>query len=208
MSWLFEKRTYSSDYNGSIYAVKICGVWNLYIHSIQYLGSYLRTMWEYALSRCSRSVREMSTPSIVCLGLGAGQQIKTYHSFFKDPRLTIVEIDPMMVRITHELGIYQPHQLPHIIIGDAGTVVTELTGTFDLVVIDLFDGSIDAERVEHTTTVIVRQLPRLLNPTGQAILNMTSKGTHFLEVVAREIGFSVEQIQYKSNALVILTKDA
>lgn len=165
MSWWHEKREYSSEKNGSIHCTRWFGRWQVTVGGYGQTTPYTNSMWRRALRRVPRR----GVKRVLMLGLGAGGAIPLIRRRCNNPVVTVVEWDPVMVRIAEELGFFSPDARPGILLGDAALVVPELARTFDLIIVDLFRGKKVAPSL--TAPQFIDNIARLLARGGYLIVN-------------------------------------
>lgn len=103
----------------------------------QSFGS-LHTVWQRCFSAVGLKKRQPG--SVLLLGLGAGSVVQILRKELRCiAPITAVEADPMMERIAREHFRLNHAQDVTVIIADAFTVLANLPGPFDLVVVDVFN---------------------------------------------------------------------
>lgn len=108
--------------------------------------------------------------NVLVLGLGGGSIVETIRKDFNShAEITLVEIDPEIIRISHEeFDLEQYHGIT-IVKADAADYVRTAIGKFDVVVIDLFVQ--DVIPTVFTQKDFLMHLPRLIAPNGKLIFN-------------------------------------
>ena len=138
MTWrLFGSRTIASEKNGAIVVSRHFGRPIVTVNSYFQTGVYIDRMWRRAWRRIPR---RSPIKRVLVLGYGAGGMNRLICRRFPHARITAVEWDPAMVALAHELKLHRADALAELRLGDAAQVVHELTGTFDLIVFDLYCG--------------------------------------------------------------------
>lgn len=165
MSFLYEKRSYTSEKNGLIRCVRILGNWNVSVGGYSQTNLYTNQMWKKAIRRIPKT---NSIKKVLVLGLGAGGMIHILRSRYQKCEITAIEWDPVMVQIAKDLHLYSKNP-PRIIIGDAIEESKKLTERFDLILVDLFLGPKVANAVHEQT--FVKTQAELLEPDGYLIVN-------------------------------------
>jgi len=140
MGLFSETRVRTSEKNGTIIAKRIGTSWQVTVDECEQTGPLVHEMWLYALRMLSDYLGLQRVRRVLLLGLGAGGEVKNYYQRFPNAEITIIEYDPEMIALARELGLYRPYSLPHVICEDARVAVPALSGTFDVIVIDLFKG--------------------------------------------------------------------
>lgn len=166
MSWLYERFVAPSEINGPIVCTRVLGQWSVAVGGIGQSGEYLNGFWKEAFSKLPHT---LSVRRILMLGFGPGETLKMYAKRFPKASMTVIEIDPVMVDLARRFGHLSGKLIPEIIIGDAGEVLVDLEGRYDLIVLDMFIG-VDVGIATYQETLI-RQVLRLLSPQGAILMN-------------------------------------
>ena len=175
MKWLLEKSVRLSDKNGFIRVVRPFGRWHISVKDCGQTSPYTHAMWIDAYRRLTRRHTSPIT-KILMLGLGAGGELKLLYKTFPQSSLTVVEYDPEMIRLTLELCLFKPYPAPRIIEGDAASVVPSLQDTFDLIIVDLFNGPEPSPLSADSS--FVRALCAHINPQGVALFNVYKRSDY------------------------------
>ncbi len=167
MSWFFASRKIRSEKNGIIRCSRILGAWEVTVDGYYQTARYITAMWQRCLSHVPK---HSSVKRVLLLGLGAGGTIDTICRRFPHARITAVEWDPNMIALTQELKLYPAAFEPSIIQDDAALAMPKLTGTFDVIIFDLYRG-------EHPSSLIadesfLRHVQRLLSRDGYFLVNV------------------------------------
>jgi len=170
MKWFFEKYTRPSKKNGTITIVRELGKWYISVKGTGQTTSYTHRMWIGAYKRLLQKIDPDQVQKVLMLGLGAGGEIKLLNTTFPNCTITVIEYDEEMVKLTHELGFYKPFSPPNILFGDAAEVVPTLTDTYDLIIVDLFNGPEPSPLSTHEN--FVRALAKRLAPNGHLFFNV------------------------------------
>lgn len=133
----------------------------------------LHTIWQ----RAFRQVLSTEEPpaSVLLLGLGGGSVVK----ILRDDRgigapITALELDPVMVRIAMDHFGLQGYPDVDVIIGDAFAKLNELTGPYDLVVVDVFvDDQVPAVMAKPE---VIDRLMSLTSKGGDLLINTMDRG--------------------------------
>lgn len=134
MKWIYER--FIRPGKRDIIVSRTLGSWEIRVNGCGQTTPYTNAMWEDAYSR----IEGRPINHVLLLGLGAGGSIPIAHRRFPRCRITAVEYDPQMISLTRELKLYKPWDFPNVIEGDAATILPMLEESFDLIVMDLFDG--------------------------------------------------------------------
>jgi len=163
MSWLYEKFILPSDKNKAIRCTRFFGSWEVVGDGFFQSSDYVTRMWARALRRVPRE----GIKNILVLGLGGGGCIKPLRRRYPRARIVAIEWDEAMVRVADRIKIYG--QRPEIILGDANEVLDGLSGKFDLILGDIFQGA--EPLAEFHDVTFMRKFARALEPRGFFILN-------------------------------------
>lgn len=167
MNWFYASRKIHSAKNGTIRCARVLGAWEVTVDGYYQTARYITAMWQACLRRVPKS---FPVKRVLLLGLGAGGTIDIIHRRFPHAHVTAVEWDPDMIALTHELKLYPTTCEPEIIQDDAAIALPKLTGTFDLIIFDLYRG-------EHPSALItdepfLRSVQRLLSRDGYFLVNV------------------------------------
>lgn len=134
--------------------------------SVHYVGGNLALAWEEAFYGLGLTERRWS--SVLLVGMGASLMQLLARGAFPPAHLTVIEIDPLMVRLqeTHFI-LPLPYEL-HI--ADAAEAVHALTGMYDGIFVDAFVEDIVPERL--ITEAFVLALKARLADRGLLIWNV------------------------------------
>lgn len=165
MSWFHERMDVPSEKAGRLEVQRSLGRWEVVVRGTGASTRYLTAMWIDALARVPDW---MHVKSVLMLGLGIGDNLAPIRRRFPGSRVTAVEWDPAMVELFHRIGP-KDGQPPEIVVGDAWDAVQELSGPYDLILIDLFTGPEIGAPVRRPE--FHARLAELLKPTGILLAN-------------------------------------
>jgi hypothetical protein len=163
MGWLYEAFSLPSKKNTAIKCTRRFGSWEVVGGGFFQSSDYVTKMWKRAISRVPRE----GIRRILVLGLGGGGCIAPLCKRFPRAKITAIEWDPIMVEAAYRMGMYG--KKPDILVGDARRLVPELSGMFDLILGDIFQGSEpfqtlrDAEFFASVTAKLEREGYFILN---------------------------------------------
>lgn len=166
MSWLYEKWSLPSEYNGRINVFRSLGEWDIRVEECGESSGYLQRMWRHALGKIPV---QSPISRVLVLGLAGGNTVNLLHARWPSCKITAVEIDPVMVEIFRRVRIVPEKWEPNIIVGDATTAVPALTEEFDLVIVDTFIGPTIPGAV--ISNDFFHALARRLTKTGFLLVN-------------------------------------
>jgi len=176
--WNDDKRT--SDKNGDILVRRGIGGPNVIVGGYSQTGEGLNAIWRDALKRALPSV--VPEPRVLILGLGGGGMLGDVYKMFLGARVTAVDHDPEMIKITHELKYFEPFPPPDIICADALDAVRGLETAFDLIAIDMFRGG--EVSPHYANAEFWDQLKKRLTEQGIVLVNVAGS-REFLEGIGR-----------------------
>lgn len=123
---------------------------------------------------------------ILQLGLGAAALTRFCHRRMSESRITVVEIDPDVVRVAHDwFALPEPDERLTITVGDAARFVSQraLSGRFGVIQVDLYDA--DARGPVHDSERFYRHCHRLLAEPGILVVNLFGRHASFDDSVRR-----------------------
>lgn len=123
---------------------------------------------------------------ILQLGLGAASLTRFCHRRLPDSRITVVEIDPDVVRVAHDwFALPEPDERLTIRIGDAAHFVSQraLAGRYGVIQVDLYDA--EARGPVHDSERFYRHCHRLLAEPGILVVNLFGRHASFEDSVGR-----------------------
>ena len=150
--------------------------------------------------------------TVLVLGLGGGSIVETIRKDFGSPaHLTLVDIDPLIIKIATEEFKVTRFPDVHIIESDAIEYLEKTRTCFDLIIVDLFIA--DVVPLIFTEEKFLMSVAEHLNPKGKIIYNMMrrtmpqSKYREMQETLTK-IGLSVRGIEKVciSNNLIFAEK--
>ncbi len=165
MSWIYESFEVESDFNGTIKCRRYFGAWEIWAGQIMQSGEYITKMWAKAIKR----VPADEVKSILVLGLGTGGCLGPIQKRFKKCKITVIEIDPVMVKLAERLKMYSPDNGVEIILEDASDALPKLEKKFDLIIWDLFVAGRTAEIIHESG--FMDKISAKLERNGYFILN-------------------------------------
>ena len=166
MTWLYETRTLASEKNGDIKCQRALGRWTIYVKGTQQTSPYVTDLWRTALKRIPRQAK---IRRILVLGLGAGGCIAPLMRRFPHSHIVGVEWDQTMVTLLKDLKIVPATGRLEVVVDDVVRALPELTGSFDLILFDLFTGSNINERLAAED--VQQNIGRLLAHDGSLVIN-------------------------------------
>ncbi len=194
MRKLFGHTTITSDKNGKIEVHYFFGRPYVFVDGYHESTHYTGTMWWHALRHLPVS---FEASRILMLGLGGGSAVRSLLRKFKNCELVIVEWDPAMIELYKE--VYG--EIAHVTImeGDATILVPAMREKFDLVLVDLFTGSVTPPALSGDE--MVQAIANVLSPNSYCLLN-AFKSLDLPEVFDRHFA-QIELWHYKFNTLLL-----
>lgn len=192
MSWIYENITTPSEIEGTIRAERRFGEWSVrYDRAIQ-TNRYTNAMWAYSCTKVPGNAK-----NILLLGLGGGGAVKKLYQHFPGSHITAVEYDSAMIAIAKRLRLSKPYPLPQIIHGEADTILAQLPGPFDLIIVDLFDQAGLSPLL--TQPAFLRDLGQKVGDTGQVLINFALFPNRASNVTS--MFYKAELFRFRANIL-------
>lgn len=167
MSWMYEKRQFTSHQNGVVDCIRWFGKWTLRVNGTSQAGSTLTDVWRHALRK--QLPREFFGKRILMLGLANGSTLPLFRKRFPGCHITAIEWDPDMVKFMDETTKFRPNERPEILLGDAKLRIQDAAGTYDLICIDLFDGDQPSPLLQNAN--FISALEHRLERSGYILVN-------------------------------------
>lgn len=200
MSWLFERRTIPSEHNGLIKCERRFGVWEVYTGGNGQTCALLNDLWHNTLNK--RLPKSFKAKRILMLGLATGGTIPIYRKRFPDAHIIALERDPEMIRLMDEFMRFSAKDRPEVVLGDVRDTLPKQTGTFDLVVVDIYEGMKVSPAAEHA--ILWQHIARLLNRDGSILFNVFEQPNLFAHI---PLPLVVDKTwKYRTNWMGILRK--
>lgn len=171
MSWIFERISIPSPIQGPITCTRRLGRWDVSVGGIGQTSDHLRSLWKTALYKWLP--KQFKAKRILMLGLALGDTLPTYKKRFPDASMTVIEIDPTMVQIINTLAPLKQGLKPEIILNDITTALPTLSGVFDLIIVDVFNGTRVADAASSES--VWKHIHRLLAPLGYVFFNISDQ---------------------------------
>lgn len=203
MSFFWESKTFQSEKNGTIHCRRFFGRWSLYVDGYENTSPYLKKMWRTLFKKFINTTDRSAIKNVLMFGLGAGGEIKTLHRLFPCCNITVVEYDQTMITLTKKLALYKPFPPPLIIYADAAQAVSQLSGYYDIIIIDIFN-SFEPSPLSRNRDFL-QKIRSLLSDNGFLFINIFKKHADYLEP-AKTLFRSIRFWIYKYNTLGILQK--
>ncbi len=166
----------------------------LYINGFAQSTSAYRQDWYKILKKAG--VLGLSDQRVLLLGLGGGDLVKLLTTYHTNVMITAVELEPSVIQVARDsFGVTESESLT-IVVGDAQAYMQTNRATYDVVIVDLYDGDTVPSFVPQPA--FLSAIARSLCPGGQAIFNYASHSFNEYDFVSfekklRRIFASVEQ---------------
>lgn len=168
-----------SKFNGDLRVVKTFGM-GTYIQAdgLTQSGGIVKTIWNQTLKDLSH--KSLVIKNCLILGLGGGTVASLIKKYWPEANTKGIDIDPVMIELgkkylgLDKLGV-------EIIIGDALQELKNSKGTFDLIIVDLYNG--DVYPKEFETENYMQLLRTVLRSRGIVVFNKLYYGDKRPETV-------------------------
>lgn len=141
MSWLYQrKQPVATKHNGTMMLSRRFGVWTLWGHDGTFQASpYMDGVWKKTVRYLLR--RSFEPRRCLVLGVAMGGTFNILQQAWPDADIVGIDWEPELLKLGQQLGVYRPGPRVTFVEGDAATEITKLEEHFDLIVVDLFNGS-------------------------------------------------------------------
>ncbi|HEV8666509.1 MAG TPA: fused MFS/spermidine synthase [Candidatus Paceibacterota bacterium] len=162
-----------SQYNGWI---TITGRGEVWVGGVKQTSERYDDLWRDAFAR-SEDMLATPVQNVLMLGLAGGGALQAVEDAYPGTPVTVIEIDPVMVDIAKELhkDTDKTYRFPTVLVGDAKEVLEKMQSTYDVILIDIFNGIKPSPLVDDDyfwSLVSAR-----LTPGGVAVLNVAIDST-------------------------------
>lgn len=140
MSWLHEPlRLVPTNRNGTMRLTRWFGRWSLKGHDgTEQATPYMNALWRTVFANIVR--KRAVVRRCLLLGVAMGATFGLVRKDWPEAQVVGIDWEPSLYELGKELGVHRPGKGMAFIEGDAAEIVPKLTGTFDLLLVDLFDG--------------------------------------------------------------------
>lgn len=165
-------KSYSSPISGELEVTYLNGRKVLDAEKANYSYGSLQRVLHMGLQHIEFSKERKS---VLVLGMGGGSVVESIRrDFNSEAEITLVEIDPVMIRIAREEFDLEQYGKINIIQADAADYVKTSIGKFEVLIVDLFIQ--DQIPQVFTEEAFLIRLPQLMAPNGKLIFN-TMRGS-------------------------------
>lgn len=155
-----------SKYNGHLKVIRSWGL-GIYIQAggLTQSGGIVESIWKKTLKKVKRERGE--TGNALILGFGGGTVAKLLKKYWPGIVIEGVDIDPVIVVLGKK---YLGDQKIKVKIGDASNYVSHKSPeSFDLIIVDLYNGDMFPEKFEKEE--FVTKIKKLLSEKGIIVFN-------------------------------------
>ena len=174
MRWLSyftptEIARFSAPFNKKIKITQYRGKKTLYVDNAEQSGGTITGMWRETIRRMQQCNNETMKQCLI-LGLGGGTLINILKRTYPEIEITVIEIDPVMIRIARDYFGIKSNVFLEIINADAFSWVKKnKVGKFDLIIFDLYLGT--KNPVKASNRIFLLDLKELLDTEGSILYN-------------------------------------
>lgn len=164
--------------------------------------AYTRTMMGFLLFKGQPR-------SIAMIGLGGGSLAKFCHRHLPDARITVVEINPLVIALRDEFLVPRDDARFRVIEGDGAEFVAQTDDAHDVLLVDGFD---DAGMPDSLATqAFYDHCHQMLSPDGLMVVNLHDEHPAyavFLGRIERSFGANVlrVRVEREGNTVVFASK--
>lgn len=162
-----------SPYNRDIRVVDAWGGRKLLVNGSPQSGPFIASLWQKAFFAFGISGQE-KIGSVAVFGLGGGTVIELLSRFYPGARITVVEIDRVMIGIAR--AYFAIDRIPRVRILRADAETWSLRRRFDLMIVDLFFGREIPQFVSRAS--FYRRLCTMLSMGGSLVVNYLREGAY------------------------------
>ncbi len=197
---------FSSPINKNIKIIKRFGAITLYVDNAEQSGGTITGMWDKTISKIKSQKSKIS--NCLILGLGGGTLINILNKYYPEIKITVIEIDPVMIKIAKDHFGIKSSLFLKIIRADAFKWVNESKSEkYDLIIFDLYLGTKNPVKASYKT--FLRAFKNLLEPNGFILYNRhfqnDQKDFEILQKYCQEIFRTVKLIlSYPFSRILIL----
>lgn len=129
---------FDSDFNKDIEVVTFLGQIRLDMGGLTQSGDIIENIWAKALKKHLPS--DLKPTNILLLGVGGGSAARYLHRRWPQANMIGVEIDPEVIRIAKQYFSADNIQNFSIINDDAVNFISKISGDYDIVMVDCYQG--------------------------------------------------------------------
>lgn len=172
MNWLsylhpLELIKINTPINGELRVVENFGKKILYANNNEQSGGTITGMWRRAVQTIND--HKLTINNCLILGLGGGTLISLFNKYYPQTKMTVIELDPVVIDIAAKYFGIVPSPNLAIIHADAFFWIKNNKNKFDTVIFDIYWGKFNPP--EARTPNFLKDLKRLLNRSGFILYN-------------------------------------
>lgn len=192
----FSDKTINSKMNGSLRVVH-----RFFKHEIRngwfyQSGPYVDRMFRFALKKIPK---DYSVKQVLLLGLGGGGAVREVLKRFPKAHIIAIEYDSEMIRLCTSWYLQKKYQQTlEIRLGDAKEEIEKLSGTFDLILVDLFVDSKVSSCLSDNR--FIERIGDLLKYEGYLLANFFNEEDKFLPMLKKRLSCP-EIISFRFNII-------
>lgn len=199
-----------SKINGEIVIREQFGDYALHIQELIQSGGIVRDIWQKALKRIFNLPAlpvggQFPIFNVLILGLGGGTVVKLINKSWPGAKITGVEIDPEIIKISKKyFGLDKVGNLK-IIEDDAFDFVVKTDKKFDLIIVDMYLGSQYPARAE--TGKFMKDIKKILSEKGVIVFNrliVDGKSLHKFEANLNRSFVLVDRLKTHTNLFFLV----
>lgn len=118
----------------------------IYVRGAEQTGGTITGMWEKALNIIQNSIPPKAGQNCLLLGLGGGDVVRILNKLYPQLKITVVEIDPQMIKIAEIFFKIHISKKLKIRKMDAEFFLETYKQKFDLIIVDLFIGKFNPDK--------------------------------------------------------------
>ena len=196
-----------SSYNNTIQVIKFLGQYRIVAGGLLQSGGIIKQIWQKPLKKIARTTHPKS---VLLLGLGGGTVVKLINKHWPKAKITAIEIDPVMIDFAKKYFNCRPNQQLSIINTDAFTWIKSSKQKFNLVLVDLFQGSTLLKKVYAKD--FLDRLAKHCNHGGTVMFNHLFYGDYNIEAeklinILNTICKQITLVRNLSNLFIICRYD-
>ena len=188
--------------SGEIKVIEQFGQYNLQVQNLIQSGEFVKSLWQKPLKKINQANQ------ILILGLGGGTLIKLIKKKFPRAKITALEIDPEIIKISKKYFSLKEDKNLEINHADAIKWVSlNKKNKIDLILVDLYLGGEYPKKAMNND--FLKNLKIILSPRGKIIFNWlkNKKEDKLLKKIKRYFS-NLEKINTRTNLFYFLTKSS
>lgn len=160
---------FNSPFNKNIKITQYLGKKILYVDNAEQSGGTITGMWGKTI-RSMQQCNNVTMQQCLILGLGGGTLINILKKSYPEIEITVIEIDPVMIKIAGDYFGIKSNSFLKIIHADAfNWVKNNRVEKFDLIIFDLYLGT--KNPVKATNKNFLHNMKNLLDTDGFILYN-------------------------------------